>query len=207
MGVTEMKRKLGCFLPVMLGLLALLATGVRADEVKVTMSITVTGASVCGPSGTSPCVDTLDGSFIWNNTTDSASNISVTITGPIDYGTLTVSGPVSFPPNNAIEAKFADAGGDYATFGIFYSDSNLTPGTYTYTTSFPAPGEFGGTGKCVTELCFMDFPKGTTFSGTVTVTAVVPTPTPEPGTVLLLFVGLGLLGFAVADRQVRSRAA
>ena len=184
-----MKRELVCFLPVMFGLLALLATGAWATEVVgVTINITATGASVCGSSGTSPCVDTLDGSFLWSNITQSvvSGSISDTVTGPIDYRTLTVSDPISISTTiNAIQVMFEDTAGDYATFAIFFSDSNLRTGTYNYTTT-PAAGTFGVVASnCVASPCSDYFPNGgTTFSGTVTVV-------PEPGS-------LGLLGTGIA---------
>jgi PEP-CTERM motif len=204
-GGHPMKKKL-CFLSAMLGLLALFATGAWADEVEVTMDFTVTGASLCGSGGTSACVDTLQGSFIWNNATDAvvSGSISVTITGPLDYGNLTVSGPISVGSLNAIETMFQDPGGDYATFGILFSGSNLTPGTYTYATgSILTAGTVRTVdAKCVspTDMCLTFFPKGgTTFNGTVTITAVAPTTVPEPGTLGLL--STGVMGFAGLFRR------
>lgn len=200
-----MKGKFASLLPV---LFAVLAIGARADDVKITMDLTVTGASACGSGGTSPCVDTLVGSFIWNTATNSVVGTpSVTITGPLNYGDLTISGPTAVGSLNAIEATFTDPGSDFASFGIFYSGSSLTPGTYTYATGTP----FAGTVKAVdaqcvstSDNCLLYFPGhgGTTFFGTVTVTSVTTT-TPEPSS--MLFLGTGLAGIAGVFRRKLAR--
>lgn len=187
----------------MLGFVAVLATGAWADEVKVTMDFTVTGASICGSGGTSPCVDTLVGSFLWNNTTGKMvpGSASVMITGPLDYGMLAVTGPVSVGSVSAIEETFTDPGGDYASFATFFS-SNLTPGTYSYDTMPGVAGTVTGVGgKCVstTDNCLTYFPKGSTFGGMVVVTEVTTTTTPEPGTLGLL--GTGVVGIAGLFRR------
>jgi hypothetical protein len=201
-----MKRRFACFLPAML---AVLAIGAWADDVKISMDFTVTGASVCGSGGTSPCVDTLVGSFIWNTTTNSVVGTpSVTITGPLDYGNLTVSGPTAVGSLNAIEATFTDPGMDFASFGIFYSGSALTPGTYSYATGTPVAGTVKAVdGQCVstTDNCLTYFPGhgGTTFGGMVTVTSVAPTTTPEPSSILLLGTGLAGIGGALRRKLAR----
>lgn len=193
-----MSKKLGLLFAI-LGLVIVFTTGAWANDVEVTMDFTVTGASVCGSGGTSACVDTLMGSFIWNTTTNSiVGSPSVTITGPLNYGMLTVSGPINFGSVNALETRFQDPGGDYATFAIFFS-SSLTPGTYNYDST---PGVAGtvtvAAGKCIstTDNCLIYFPNGaTTFDGTVTITPVVTT-VPEPGTLGFLSTGvIGIVGF------------
>lgn len=191
-----------CFWAAVLSLLAISATGAWANDVEVTMDFTVTGASACGSGGTSACVDTLMGSFIWNTSTNSiVGTPSVTITGPLDYGMLTISGPISFGSVNALEASFQDPGGDYATFAIFFS-SSLNTGTYPYDTTAGVVGTVTvAAGKCIstTDNCLTYFPTGTTtFDGTVTITPVMTT-VPEPGT--MGFLSTGLVGIAGLFRR------
>lgn len=195
-----MTKKFACLLPVML----ILASAAWADDVKITMDFTVTGASACGSGGTSPCLDTLVGSFVWNTATNSiVGTPSVTITGPLDYGNLSVSGPKSFGSLSAIQVTFTDPGMDFASFGIFYSGS-LTPGTYSYATGTPGAGSvIVVDAQCVStsDNCITFFPShgGTTFDGTVVVTSVTTTATPEPSS--MLFLGTGLAGIAGLVRR------
>ncbi len=194
-----------CALAAALGVVALMAPRVvQADTVLVTLkNITFTGASVCGATGTSPCMVSLNGSFQWNNTLESAvsGTFSASASGPINLATLTVSGLLTSPtpPQDSLSATFTDPGGDSAIFGINFSGTNLPLGTYTFTTGSPIPGTFDQLGgQCVTPVCNADFGNSSISAGTVLVTV-----TPEPSTLLMLGSGLlGLMGMAFRRKRL-----
>jgi hypothetical protein len=175
-----------------LGVLGLvLAPGaVRADEVQVTMSITFNGSATCGVL----CSETLDGSFLWNTTTQAASDLSETFTGPISYGTFGVSGT-----STDLQMTFSDAGGDFATIGTDMGTGSPILGSYTPVGGAPGPGEFSVVDSaCVTPLCLADLNNGGVGAASLTVAA-----TPEPGTASLMVIGLlGVLAVPLAYKRL-----
>lgn len=189
---------------VALGLAALTApTRVQADIVQVNVSLTLDGSST---ACSGPCTETLTGSFQWNTATESlVGSTSFTISGPINYGTLSVLGSST---DTNLDAEFSDVGGDHLTVGFDLGSGSPVLGSYTGVGGSPTAGDFFLVSEgCGTALCTSDFPGGgatTIAAATATVTQVsTPAPTPEPGTLGLLFAGfLGMT--ALGWYQTRS---
>ena len=179
-----------CALAAALGLMfAVMPEKVQADEVQVTINLTLTGsATACG----GPCIEGLNASYLWDTTTQSVvpGSISDTITGPINYGIVTISGT-----STDLQTEFSDGIGDYFTLGMDLGVGSPVLGTYTGTSG---PGSvFLAGNACVSAECIADLSNGTLSAFSVTVAT-----TPEPGTGLLFVTGLlGLVAIPLARKR------
>ena len=175
-----------------------------ADDV-VTVSISdvsFNGNSVCGPSGTALCTETISASYEWDNTTDSYVSGSFSST---ESGALGSSFTLAFPPQEraAWAVEFDVDGGGGTIFFDLVNTSGLTTGTYTDIADafFAPPGNYSGDLECGSTPCSTDFPvvgpygDGGAFAsgGTVTVSPASAA-APEPSTMLLISAGLLAVG-------------
>jgi len=180
-----------CALAAALGLMVAVTPGkVQADEVQVTINLALTGSATACSGG--PCVEGLNASFLWDTSTQSVvpDSISDTITGPINYGTVTISGT-----STDLQTEFSDGIGDFFTLGMDLGAGSPVLGTYTGTSG---PGSIFLAGNaCVSAKCIADLSNGTISAASVTVVA-----TPEPGSGLLFVMGLlGLIAIPLALKR------
>lgn len=173
----------------------------RADIVEVSISdVSFNGKSVCGPSGTALCTQTVSASYEWNNATNSyvAGTLAYTESGALGSSFTTLATPY-LRSGTGVEFDLFGGGGD--TFFILAEGaSGLPTGTYPVVFDiFGGPaGDYSGDLECSAVPCSADFSPvgpygdGGAFAtgGTVTVSEV--SATPEPSSIPLL--GLGLLG-------------
>ncbi len=175
---------------VALGLAALtVPTRVQADIVQVNVSLTLDGsATACSGQ----CTETLTGSFEWNTATETAVGTpSFTISGPINYGTLSI---LAGSTDTNLQAEFSDTNGDFLTVGFDLGNGSPVLGSYTGVTGSPTAGDFflvGDSCGSGSTTCKAEFPgKVTTIvSATASVTLASTGATPEPDTLSMLFAG------------------
>lgn len=177
-----------------------------ADDV-VTVSISdvsFNGNSVCGPSGTALCTQTVSASYQWDNTTNTyvAGSLEYTESGALGSSFSTLVAPF-VRASTAVEFDLFGGGGD--TFFILAEGaSGLSTGIYPVVIDVfgGPPGDYSGDLECSVAPCSTDFSpigpygEGGAFAsgGTVTVS-----PAPEPSTVLLI--GASLLAMAAVRRK------
>jgi hypothetical protein len=179
------------------------------DLVTVSISnVSFSGNSVCGPSGTALCTETISASYEWDNTTDSYVTGSFAST---ESGALGSSFTLAFPPQEraAWAVEFDVDGGGSTIFFDLVNTSGLTTGTYAAVGDafFVPPGNYSGDLECGSTPCSTDFPvvgpygDGGAFAsgGTVTVSPAVAGVAPEPSTILLM--GTSLLAVAAVRRK------
>lgn len=162
---------------------AIVIPNAHADTiVEITISnLTFNGLSVCGPSGTATCTESLSGTLTEDETTGVVTSKTTVTSG--DLGTFTFSTTIepALPPVTFLD--YASPFGDQMDDGI--DGQPPIPGTY---------AESGlATLECLSATCSNDFGAayGTTVgavSGTTTVSAV-----PEPDTGLLMLMGIGFV--------------
>jgi len=159
----------------------------RADDIwDVDISgLTFNGASVCGPTGTSVCTETLTTSFVFDYTANVEDGLAAT-------GVGAATGDLGVAPY----------------FGDFCNNGGCTEIDFDWgTTSFSImvnlkdPSVNGAQLICQAgSICSTDFPGGPT-PGANTFSAITATEaTPEPGTSSFLLVGIGLLGLVSRKR-------
>jgi hypothetical protein len=203
-------------LAVALGLIGLVApTATRANSiVQVTISnLTFNGNSVCGPTGTALCTQTLSESWQWDNTTNTYVSGSFSSSTAGALGTsFSLFGQIPFPFVGSFQgaapllAGIQDSNGDVLT--VFLPTPPLVTGTYTPSTinSFQLlPGTYFAALNCASysTTCQALFPTSgglavLSTGGTVTVTTVS-----EPPTGALLGAGLfGLMGIVLLRKRL-----
>jgi len=167
------------------------------DVVAVTVpTVTFIGASLCGPSNNSPCMESLSGSFQWDNTTDSVvpGTAQIVTTGPLGTFSFFQSFFVPLGPSGElVGSMWTNSAGDELTADLFALPTGLTPGTYPIIGPL-APGDAGVGLGCnevpVDQTCFTDFlnPFSQELAPTpMTVSAVA---VPEAPTPFMLILGL-----------------
>lgn len=193
------------------GLLAAVATfclaspPARADDIVTVTVPTVTfiGASLCGPANNSPCMESLNGAFEWDNTTDSVvpGTAQIVTTGPLGTFSFLQSFFVPLGPSGElVGSMWANSAGDELTADLFALPTGLTPGTYPIIGPF-APGDAGvglGCNEVPMDQCFTLFLNP--FSQELAPTPMTVSTVPEGST--LIMTTLGLLPFIWRYRRL-----
>jgi hypothetical protein len=183
----------------------------RADDiVQVTITnLSFVGNPVCGPTGNAACTETLNGSFLWDNTTNRyvSNSVNMTSVGPLgsfgasdatfefdgQYGTGADPGKLGLDvafvsPLNQPTPDFISVFFPLVTIGT----PELPAGMYSLSpTSIPSPGGFSSFLACFSAECASDFPLAAPSGNLPATGSISVVPTPEPPT--LFMVGSGLL--------------
>jgi hypothetical protein len=194
-------RKSSWIIPVLFLIAALGAPTVHADDVvQVDVSnLIFSGNNVCGPLGTSQCIETLNGSFLWDNTTAApvAGSFQTTLTGPVAFTFGDPSLAQSPVQQSVFVVQFSGESTlqDFLFVNIVIQGPVLNPGDY------PAnpidellPGTTNAGMECqethAGDICFPDF--GMSFFPAQGSTIVAPAP--EPASLPLASIGILGLG-------------
>lgn len=175
---------------------SLISVPVHADDILsvAVPTVTFTGESVCGTSGTSVCIESFSASFEWDNTTDSVvpGTAEIDASGPL--GSLTFYGPLfaNFGSGELIGAIWDNSAGSGLTAVIETGPGGLVPGVYPNVGPFQ-PGDSGAGLGCfyVDHACVAEFLSGPTVESSPS--PMVVTGVPEPDSLSLLFAALPML--------------
>jgi hypothetical protein len=165
-----------------------------ADEIVAVAIPTVTfiGNSVCGPAQNQSCVETLSGSFEWDNTTAAVvpGTALIVTSGPLGAFSFYKSLSFGFGPSTLVGATYTNSLGDALNVDLLTTSSGLTPGSYPVV----GPSQLGDAGvglgcneSPVDQACFSYFlnPGAQEFA----LTPMVVTAAPESSTSSTLVVG------------------
>jgi hypothetical protein len=195
----------GLCIPFVTLTLLLCAAGARADTYDITFFNVTFSATCIGGTGT--CTEVINGSGLYDNVGDVASNLSITLSGSLNaslnsYGAPSCSGPLCLQHNVLYDTGTLPG----------YKPIEFSPTLPTFNAPIPEAlvGGPNGTLLFVPGLCGGDQPscgKTGTFPGGAdyeltsgTYTSVDITPTPEPGGLVLLCTGL--LGIIFACKRL-----
>jgi hypothetical protein len=195
----------------------------RADDiVQVTISnLSFVGNPVCGPMGNATCTETLNGSFLWDNTANAyvANSVNMTSVGPLgsfgasdDYFQPTGQlGLAAYPGKVGLNVTFISAVNqpppDFIT--VYFSlvtigTPELPAGTYSLSpTPTPSPGGFSPYLTCFSTACASDYPIAAPGGNLPSAGSISVVPTPEPPTPFMAGSGLVfLLGMSLGLRRL-----
>lgn len=193
-----------------LGSIALVAPGaVRADSVvQVTFTdLTFIGAVACGPSANVECMETVTGSFLWDNTMGAAvaNSEHVTSNGPLDAFSFTSAtiGPLPPPPPDIECSAWTNAAGDVINLCLYLAALSVAPGNYALVSAADTAFQSSADLACQASstICQSDF-LGFALATSGTVTASSET-VPEPAVPALLVIGI--LGLVATRRCMKQR--
>jgi hypothetical protein len=184
--------------------LLLCAAGARADIYDVTF-FNVTFSALCNGSSLT-CTEVINGSGLYNSATDTASNLSITMTGTLTAALDLYGAPVCTAPGCLKPNVLYDSGTVVGSNPIEFSPTLPTFDAPTPQALTGGPNGTilfvpGGCGGDNTATCGLpgSFPDGSAAryelaSGTYTSVDVTPASVPEPSTLILLFISIVIIG-------------